>query len=151
MKKCLGGRRVWLSTALGILFVAGASSVSAAQQLCPQNTVCVTTWQQDTGVPSVAPGYAYRTGQNLNESTITYSSIVSDNFGQLCSAQLDGQVYAQPLVLANVTIPSQGYTGPVVYVMTENDTVYAIQGTPPGADQPCRVLLSTSLLVNLFQ
>jgi hypothetical protein len=42
--------------------------------------VSVTTWHNDNG----------RTGQNLNEGTLLYNNLASSNFGQLCSAALDG-------------------------------------------------------------
>ena len=107
----------------------------AAAQLCPSgaNNLCVTTWQQDSGT-DIGSGYAYRTGENLLESTITYSSIQTDNFGQLCSSDsantspLDGQIYSQPLVLTNVKINGQTYAYNMAYVVTQNDTLYAIDG-----------------------
>jgi len=95
------------------------------------------TWQNDT----------YRTGDNLNETTLTYSSVGKDTFGQLCSAQLDGQVYAQPLVVTNVTIGSTFYPS-VVYVVTQKDSVYAINGTPPSSGNTCQVLLGPVSLLN---
>jgi hypothetical protein len=73
-------------------------------------------------------------GENLLESTITFSTIQTDNFGQLCSSDsansspLDGQIYAQPLVLTNVKI-NHGQTYPyIAYAVTQNDTLYAIDG-----------------------
>jgi hypothetical protein len=73
---------------------------AAAQQICTSTTsVCVTTWQQDTGVPDVSAGGVYRTGQNLMESTIVATTFNNNGLGQICSTDtvpggpLDGQVY----------------------------------------------------------
>jgi hypothetical protein len=79
--------RFCVPAALAVVLVAVATAPSSAQNPCSSG-VCVTTWHNDT----------YHTGDNLSESSITPSSITTDNFGQLCSASLDGQVYAQPLV-----------------------------------------------------
>jgi hypothetical protein len=66
-----------------------------------------------------------------------YNDLTSSNFGQLCSLQLDGQVYAQPLVVTNVMwAPTGKPYDRVVYVVTESDTIYAIDGTPP-TPGPC--------------
>jgi hypothetical protein len=102
--------------------------LTATAQICSSG-VCVTTWQQDTGVPDISAGNVYRTGENLMEGGITASTFTNNGFGQICSTdnttQLDGQVYAQPLVLTHTTISPN----PIVYVVTENDTLYAIDGT----------------------
>jgi hypothetical protein len=84
----------------------------AAQSSLAQ--VNVTTYHNDNA----------RTGQNTRETTLTTSNVKLGAFGKLFSVALDGQAYAQPLVLSNVSIG--GGTHNVVYVATENDTVYAI-------------------------
>jgi len=65
-----------------------------------------------------------RTGWNPAETVLTAAKVTSTGFGLLRTIALDDQVDAQPLVLANFTIGGSPRT--VVYVATENDTVYAI-------------------------
>ena len=73
-----------------------------------------------------------RTGQSLNEPTLTAQSVASATFGKIYSFPVDGQAYAQPLVKANLTIPGKG-TFNTVFVATEQSSIYAVDadsGTP---------------------
>src|SRR5580658_727105 len=64
-----------------------------------------------------------RTGQNLNESTLTTANVKSASFGLVGNLSVDAGVDAEPLYVSNLTLA--GGVHNVVYVVTENDSVYA--------------------------
>jgi hypothetical protein len=63
-----------------------------------------------------------------NEPSLSPATLRGGHFGQLFATHVDGQVYAQPLVVDN---PGTATTAPStsVIVATENNTVYSIDGT----------------------
>jgi len=75
--------------------------------------VNVLTWHNDS----------QHTGQNLQETILTPTNVTAKTFGKLFSYPVDGMIYAQPLYVQGVSI--NGTTHNVVYVSTENDSVYA--------------------------
>jgi len=84
------------------------------------------------------------TGQNPQETMLTPASVSSTTsplFGKLFGCPVDGQIYAQPLFVSNVTLPTFG-THDAVYVATENDTVYAFDAKA----NPCQTLWQTSFI-----
>lgn len=103
--------------------------------------VSVTTYHNDN----------YRTGWNSGETVLTPANVNATQFGQLSNVTLDDQVDAAPLVVPGVNITAGNNQGQhdVVYVVSENDTVYAIDanvgtvllsnhlGTPVGRPLGC--------------
>jgi hypothetical protein len=66
-----------------------------------------------------------RSNANTSETLLTPSNVNKAGFGRLFSFPVDYVVMAQPLYVPNVNIPGQG-THNVVYVVTQADSVYAI-------------------------
>lgn len=64
-----------------------------------------------------------RTGQNRQEYALTPATVNTSSFGKLFSCAVDGEVYAQPLYVANLSIADGMHN--VVFVATQNNSVYA--------------------------
>ncbi len=64
-----------------------------------------------------------RTGQDLNETILNPTNVNVNTFGKLFILAADGKVDAEPLYVSNLTV--NGAQHNVVYVVTENDSVYA--------------------------
>jgi len=60
-----------------------------------------------------------RTGANLKETILTPQNVNSKQFGKVFTLPVDGDIYAQPLYVPNVEIPSQGKHN-VLFVATEH-------------------------------
>src|SRR5258707_11757250 len=67
-----------------------------------------------------------RTGQKLNETTLTTANVNQSKFGKLGELMVDGKVDAQPLYLSNVSITGVGSKS-VPVVATEHGSVYAFE------------------------
>jgi hypothetical protein len=80
---------------------------------CSGAQASVETYHNDKG----------RTGHILLETTLTLTNVNSTQFGKIFSQNVDGDIYAQPLYVPNVSIAGLG-THNVVYVATANDSVY---------------------------
>lgn len=81
-----------------------------------------------------------RTGWNPYETTLNTSNVNPTTFGCLFAQPVDGQVYAQPLYVQNLAVSGIGVRN-VLYVATENDSVYAFD-----ADNNVPPLLERSLV-----
>ena len=66
-----------------------------------------------------------RSGVNSTETTLTTSNVNAATFGKVGEFSVDGQIDGQALFLSQVAIPGKGNKD-VLYVATENDTVYAV-------------------------
>jgi hypothetical protein len=65
-----------------------------------------------------------RTGWNQSETDLTPSTVGSSNFGQLTTLSVDGNVFAQPLLVSGFTMPDST-THDVLVVATGHNSVYA--------------------------
>lgn len=116
----------YASRAVNIAGTAWATpSVSFTTRNNATLPVAVLTQHNDNG----------RTGDNLNEPALNVGNVNTNQFGLLYSRAVDDQIYAQPLVMTNVSIPGRG-THNVLYVCTVNDTVYAFDADDPTVVAP---------------
>jgi len=71
-----------------------------------------------------------RTGANPQETILNPSNVNWQTFGKKYSYGVDGQIYAQPLYVPNLTVNGANHN--VVFAATENDTVYAFDANGGG-------------------
>lgn len=101
-----------------------AVTVSNAVGSVPSDTATLTVNPAQAGTDVVTYKYdVMRTGQNLTETTLSPSNVSSTTFGLLRNLVVDGLVDAQPLYLSGLTVSGASHN--VVFVATENDSVYA--------------------------
>src|SRR3954452_7419796 len=106
------GRGIVGATAAFLFFVAASQTTSTG------TTTDVATYHNDVA----------RTGQNLNEVSLTPTSVTAATFGKMGFLATDGKVDAQPLFLSGLIVPGVGARD-VVYVATEHDSVYAFDAS----------------------
>jgi len=71
-----------------------------------------------------------RTGAVLDEKILSPSTLRNQGFGKLFAFEVDGQIYAQPLVVTGLEVPGRGARN-VVYVATMRNMVYAFDADGP--------------------
>ncbi len=111
----------------------GSHTVSATSVAAPSATVSATVTVSSSGPVSVLTYHNDNTrdGANLQEVILTPSNVTQAKFGKLLSYPVDGQVYAQPLYMAGLSIA--GGTHDVVFVATMNNSVYAFDADAASA------------------
>jgi hypothetical protein len=87
-----------------------------------------------TPTPVTVPTWRYdltHAGQNTSETALTPTNVNTSSFGKLFSLPVDRTVYAQPLYVPGLTM-SDGLVHNVLFVATENDSIYAFDADSNG-------------------
>ena len=111
--KCLNARNYFI--------LVGSLIAALSLPALGQSFAGVLTWHNDNA----------RSGLNQQETILTTANVKVSTFGKLFSDPIEGQAYAQPLYVPNVSISGQG-THNVVYVATEHDQLYAFDADTAG-------------------
>src|SRR5450755_4182050 len=109
-----------VAVSLGQQAAHAANVVQRVVHAAPANSA-VTTYRNDNG----------RSGQYPNETVLNTSNVNVSDFGKRVSYPVDGQLYAQPLYVPNLTIGGSVHN--VVFAATENDSVYAFDADATSA------------------
>jgi len=104
-----------LAVATLTALIAVGTSFAAQKKPGTGGTVNVLTFHNDQS----------RSGANTAETTLTPSNVNSNSFGKLWTFTADGTVDAQPLLVSGLNMGNLG-THDVLYIATENDTLYAV-------------------------
>jgi hypothetical protein len=102
--------KVTLSNAVGTITSAAATLTVSATAAAGTD---VLTYHNDNS----------RSAQNLTETVLTPANVNATQFGLLRVLPADGLVDGQPLIASNLSV--SGVLRNVVYVVTENDSVYS--------------------------
>ncbi|HEX7734926.1 MAG TPA: hypothetical protein VF458_08685 [Ktedonobacteraceae bacterium] len=132
--------RMWAVVATsGFLIVTLALNMSFVLELAAGKKMAHLARRGDAVGAAAVLTYKYdnlRTGANTQETTLTPASVNVRQFGRRVTFPVDGQIYAQPLYMPNLTVQNQARN--VVFVATEHDSVYAFDAS---AQDPGKGLL----------
>src|SRR5579863_1525065 len=125
------GSATFTATAAGVYTITATSKAdrtsSAVASVGVTDLAGVATWRNDRA----------HSGVNSQEYALTAQNVVSSKFGKLFSCPVDGWVFAQPLWMANLQMIGERHN--VVFIATENDSLYALDADGPG----CRAVWSS--------
>ena len=130
-RTALGARKSFSVLAVAAVAAAGLTAVAAAGPAgaaAHHHAAAVAPGSGAPGDETTGEQNDLRDGWDPNEPTLTQAAVGGGQFGQIFKTAVNGEVYAQPLVI-----------GSTVVVATENDWVYGLNATT-GA-----ILWSTSL------
>jgi hypothetical protein len=111
-------RRLCSVLAATALTVAGAAAVAGASPVGAATSAHAKPPAAGASDEPTAAQNNLRDGWDQNEPTLTQAAVQGGQFGQIFKTSVDGQVYAQPLVIGNTLV-----------VTTENDWVYGLNAT----------------------
>jgi hypothetical protein len=77
----------------------------------------------------------YRTGWYNHETVLNTKNVKRGSFGKVFSRAVDDQIYAQPLVKLDLTLPGVGKKN-VVFVATVNNSIYAFDADSANVTAP---------------
>jgi len=115
---------------------AGQHTIKATSIATPTVSASATVWVTTYPGTFTWRNDAQRSGQNAQELALSPATLNSTNFGKLFSCPVDGEIFAEPLYVANLEI--SGGMHNVVFVVTENDSVYAFDADA----SPCQTYWS---------
>ncbi len=114
--------------------VAGAAGTTDAAPVRDSSTGDVTS-ANGPGINVTTQKYNNsRTGWNSQEARLTPTNVNMATFGKVFSRPVEGQIYAQPLVVSSVMVA--GKTRNVVYVETTHNNIYAFDADDAAATMP---------------
>ncbi|MGC1872116.1 MAG: Ig-like domain-containing protein [Acidobacteriaceae bacterium] len=123
------------SAGLATSVASGSTSITASVGGVSETVPFVVTIAPGTGVNVVTYHFdSNRSGLNPGEQSLTPANVSPQTFGKLFSYLVDGYVYGQPLLVSNLTIDGGKHN--VLYVATENDSVYAFDADNYGTGAP---------------
>jgi hypothetical protein len=123
------------SSGLAAAVASGSTQITASLNGIAGNAALTVT-APSSGAANVVTWHfdAQRSGLNPGEQSLTPSNVTPTTFGKLFSYLVDGYMYAEPLLVSGLTV--NGSTHNVVYVATENDSVYAFDADNYGSGTP---------------
>ena len=77
-----------------------------------------------------------RSGANLKETVLKKSNVNKTKFGKLAFRNVDGNIYAQPLVVTKAKVVGRAAATNLAIVATEHNSVYAFDADDTSADPP---------------